>query len=85
MRENMCKECGGMYHTIDELLAHDCPGSIGILDEVVSEVSASVDHEDLVEVKLVEEASQPSLATLFQRAKNRGLIKPTNSYGVPAP
>ncbi len=31
--------------------------------------------------QLVEDASAPSLVTLFQRAKDKGLLKPVTSYG----
>lgn len=31
--------------------------------------------------RMVQEASMPTLASLFQRAKDTGLIKPVPSYG----
>lgn len=41
------------------------------------ELSAADDSLD----QMVQAASTPSLATLFQRAKDAGLIKPAKEYG----
>lgn len=35
--------------------------------------------------EMVAKASRPTLATLFKRGLDQGLIKPTNSYAVPQP
>lgn len=43
----------------------------------VKEVSVETDSLDA----LIQEASRPSLASLFRKAKNRGLIGPVTVYG----
>lgn len=51
-------------------------------DQKVSEVPASVNLNDEEQLdELVRKASTPSLATLFQSAKDRGLLKPGKEYG----
>lgn len=45
-------------------------------------------HDTLDEVQLDEliaRGSVPTLAQLFKRGKEQGLIKPTNTYAVPQP
>lgn len=61
------------------------------IEEILSEVPEMIggnnapQTDDEIEEELVEKASRPSLATLFQLGKDKGLIKPTNSYGEHAP
>lgn len=65
---------GGNEHSdlcMHDEIREDCSAcSLG----AVSEDDDSLDH-------MVRQASTPSLATLFKRGKQAGLLKPTTSYG----
>ena len=66
MGDNLCSQ------------GHDCRGEEGAClicgRQRVSDPDATID-------RMVERASRPSLATLFQRGKAAGLIQPATEYG----
>lgn len=57
-------------------MTHENTSSAG---EGVSEVDTTL-SDDMDE--MVRKASTPNLATLFQRGKQKGLIKPVKDYGA---
>lgn len=62
-----CRACLEVFEHLQDRADHDCPAQTGSPED-------ELDHQ-------VEAASIPSLATLFKRGKERGLIKPGKEYG----
>ena len=52
-------------------------------EQELSVVTDTVVDEDTLD-EMVRRASTPNLASLFQRGKDAGLIKPTSNYGETA-
>lgn len=57
-----------------------CSADTTIKGAQESDIPTKVDDEDIMD-QLVQRASTPNLASLFQRGKAAGLIKPGKDYG----
>lgn len=75
---HVCRRCGNLLRTLAEVGDHDeeCTGEIGDAQGgIVSEAEGSLDT-------MVEAASVPNLAALFQQGKKQGLLKPGHTEGA---
>ena len=79
MDDNKCQKHG--WNPVED--CHSCgtldPSSLSVVESRVSTEPLTEDEED----ELVARASMPTLSSLFNKAKKRGLIRPTNSYEAP--